>query len=242
MAADLPAPSVHPLPTVEEVIRHRLSSALGGWRGSVETALPMVVFVVVWTATKDVRTAVVASLAAVGLLAAIRLAQRQTLQYVLSALIATAIAAFFALRSGRAEDAFLPGIIGSGAWSALTLVSIAARWPVIGFMVGAGDPRLQEDPFGWRRDPAMVAVCSRLTWVLAAIYLIRVGLMLPLYLAGNVAMLGVAKVVLGWPLWLGALAVMGAILMRGRTPQLVETADSDETYAEHEAQHPADPA
>ena len=35
---------------------------------------------------------------------------------------------------------------------------------------------------------------------------------------GNVAALGTAKVLLGWPLWVGALAVMGAMLMRGSTP------------------------
>ena len=41
--------------------------------------------------------------------------------------------------------------------------------------------------------------------------------MLPLYLAGEVTLLGVAKIVLGWPAYLGAVAVMGLILVRGRT-------------------------
>ena len=49
----------------------------------------------------------------------------------------------------------------------------------------------------------MVRVCSRLTWVLVAVYAVRLGLMVPLYLAGNVAGLGVAKIVLGLALWLG---------------------------------------
>jgi hypothetical protein len=42
--------------------------------------------------------------------------------------------------------------------------------------------------------------------------------MLPLYLAGQVGWLGVTKVALGWPLYLVAVAVMGAVLLRGRTP------------------------
>ena len=61
-------------------------------------------------------------------------------------------------------------------------------------------------------------MCSRLTLVLVAVYVIRVGIMGPLYLAGNVAGLTIAKVALGWPLWVGAVAVMGAMLMKGHTP------------------------
>jgi hypothetical protein len=93
-------------------------------------------------------------------------------------------------------------------------------------MVGAGDPRLAEDPFAWRRDRGLVRVCQRLTLVLVALYAVRVALMLPMYLAGEVAMLGVAKVVLGWPLWLAAVAVMGAMLVRGQTPQQVPAPDT----------------
>jgi hypothetical protein len=40
----------------------------------------------------------------------------------------------------------------------------------------------------------------------------------PLYLAEQVAALGVAKVVLGWPAYLLAITAMGAILVRGHTP------------------------
>jgi hypothetical protein len=162
-------------------------------------------------------------------LALLCLVQRQSLRFVGSAAVATAIAAFFALRSGRAQDAFLPGILTSAAWGVGALLSVLARWPLVGFMVGAGDPRLAEDPFAWRRDRGLVRVCQRLTLVLVALYAVRVALMLPMYLAGEVAMLGVAKVVLGWPLWLAAVAVMGAMLVRGQTPQEVPAPDSTDT-------------
>lgn len=204
--------------TIEEVIRHRLSAALGGWRGALETALPTIAFVIGWTVTEDVRTSVIAAGAVAIVLAAARLAQRQSLQYVLTSVLATGIAAFFALRSGRAEDAFLPGILINAAYAVGTLVSVLARWPFVGFLVAAGDPEAKTDPTRWRRDPAMVAVCGRLTLVMTAMFVLRVAIMYPLYLAGNVAALGTAKVVLGWPLWVGALAVMGMLLVRGRTP------------------------
>jgi len=40
----------------------------------------------------------------------------------------------------------------------------------------------------------------------------------PIYLTGNVGLLAAAKIVLGWPLFVGALALMLAVLARGHTP------------------------
>ena len=52
-----------------------------------------------------------------------------------------------------------------------------------------------------------------------ALFALRVAVMLPLYLAGEVALLGVAKIGLGWPAYLLAVVVMGWLLATGRTPQ-----------------------
>jgi hypothetical protein len=201
--------------TVEEVVRHRLAEGVGGVRGSVEAALPTVAFVVAWSATHDVRTSLGAAavLVVVALLA--RLAQRQTPKFALSSLAALAIAAFFALRSGRAEDAFLPGILYSCALLAVSLLSVVTRWPMVGFIVGATHP---EDPLAWRGHAGVVRLCQRLTLVLAGLYAVRAVVMLPLYLADQVTWLGVTKIVLGWPLYLVAVAAMGALLLKGHTP------------------------
>ncbi len=204
--------------TVETLIRERLSSAMGGARGSFETALPTVAFVAAWMWRHDVKIAVAASAVIVLTLLLVRLASRQTPRYVLSAVFATAIAAFFALRSGRAEAAFLPGILTSAAWGVGSLLSVVVRWPIIGFIVAAGDPLMAEDPTAWRRDRGLVRVCQRLTMVLVLLYAVRVLVMFPLYLAGQVTLLGVAKIALGWPAYLCALAIMGLILVRGSTP------------------------
>ena len=83
------APGRPPAPTVEELIRHRLSTALGGWRGSLETALPTIAFVGVWTLPQDVTLAVVAAGVIAVLLAGVRVVQRQSLQFILSAVFAT---------------------------------------------------------------------------------------------------------------------------------------------------------
>ena len=218
-----PTPAIADAHTVESLIRERLSSALGGARGSFETALPTVAFVVAWVWLHDVKIAVGASVAIVLALLIVRLVMRQTPRYVLSAVLATAFAAFFALRSGKAEAAFLPGILTSAGWGVGSLLSVLVRWPVVGFMVAAADPLMAQDPPGlapltaWRRDRGLVAVCQRLTMVLVVLFAVRVVVMFPLYLAGQVELLGVAKIALSWPAYLGALAVMGMILVRGRT-------------------------
>jgi hypothetical protein len=72
---------------------------------------------------------------------------------------------------------------------------------------------------------------TKLTLVLAVPYLLRFAIQLPLFLAGQVVLLGVAKVVLGWPLLIAALAVIGLMLSKGKTP-IEESVLSDAPAAE----------
>lgn len=214
-----PAPGeVRATQTVEAVIRTRLSDLLGGWYGSIETALPTAVFVGYWLLRDEVRPALLAAAAVTLILVGVRLAIGGSLRYVLSSLIGIGLAAFFALRSGNAQDAFLPGILASAGYGVLAVVSILTRWPMIGFLVAAADPDYAERPTAWRRDAPLVRVCARLTWVLVGLFAIRVAIMLPLYLAAEVAWLGVAKITLGWPAYLVAVLIMGIMLTAGRTP------------------------
>jgi len=53
-----------------------------------------------------------------------------------------AVAALIALRTGRAEDAFLPGMIQTAVFGLLMLVGNLVRWPLFGFLIAAGDPDL----------------------------------------------------------------------------------------------------
>jgi hypothetical protein len=203
--------------TVEAVVRRQLAKALGGIRGTVEAAVPTAAFAIVWMATRQLELALGVSIGAAAVLLAARLVQRQTLQFVLTSMIGIAVAAFFALRSGKAEDAFLPGIMYNAVVAAAVIFSIIVRWPFIGFLIGS----VTGDPTGWRKDPAIVRLCTRLTWLFVLPNVIRVAVQWPIYLTGNVGLLAAAKIALGWPLFVGALALMLAVLARGHTP--VET-------------------
>ncbi len=218
MSAAPPAPEFH---YVEEFVRYQLSQSLGGARGMVEAALPFVAFTIAWVAGRELYPALGAALGIAVILGVVRLIQHQSLKYVASAIFPTAIAAFVATRTGRAEDVFLPGILYNGALAVLSLFTVLIRRPLVGFVIGAA----VGDPTGWTKDAGLVKMTSKLTLVLAVPYATRFVVQLPLLLAGEVVWLGVAKVVLGWPLLIAALSVIGLMLSKGRTPMENSTLD-----------------
>ncbi|WP_326824184.1 DUF3159 domain-containing protein [Streptosporangium sp. NBC_01639] len=203
--------------TVEAAIRVQLAKAFGGVRGILEAAVPTIVFTVMWIVTSDLKQSLIVSISAAVVLLAVRLLQRSTPQFVINSLIGIGIGAFFASRTGDARDVYLPGILYNAAYSVAMLLSIVTRWPVVGFMIGS----VTGDPTGWRADPAVVKLCSRLTWMLLIPCVVRVAVQLPVYLIGGndaVAELGILKIVMGWPLQVAGLAAMVWLLSRGRTP------------------------
>ncbi|MFG1750172.1 DUF3159 domain-containing protein [Streptosporangium sandarakinum] len=203
--------------TVEAAIRVQLAKAFGGARGVVEAAVPTIVFTLAWVITSDLRQSLTVSIAAAVVLLVVRLAQRSTPQFVVNSLIGIGIGAFFASRTGEARDVYLPGILYNAGYAVAMLLSIVTRWPVVGFLIGS----VTGDPTGWRADPAVVRLCSRLTWLLLIPCAVRVAVQLPVYLIGGndaVAELGILKIVMGWPLQIAGLAAMVWLLTRGRTP------------------------
>ncbi len=211
VSADAEAPQFR---YVEEFVRYQLSQSLGGARGMIESALPFIAFTVAWVIQRQLYPAIAAAVATALLLALIRIVQRQSIRYVAQAVIPTAIAVLIATRTGRAQDVFLPGILYNGALAVLSIASVAFRKPLVGFILGAA----VGDPTGWTRDRGLVKMTSRLTLVLAVPYVTRFLVQMPLFLAGQVVLLGVAKVVLGWPMLIAALTVIGFLLSKGKTP------------------------
>ena len=217
--------------TVEHLVRSQLAEALGGRRGMAEAAVPTLIFTLVWLTQRNLDLALMTSIAAAVVLLAVRLVQRSTVQFVLNALFGIGLGWFFANRSAAAggsveEQAlayFLPGILYNAGYAVVLGASALARWPLVGFMVGS----VTGDLTSWRRDPGLVRLCSRLTWLLVLPCVVRVVVQTPVWLAGRsgsmdadaaIAVLGVAKVVMGWPLQLAALGAMVWLLARNSTP------------------------
>lgn len=200
--------------TVEALVRAQLSLALGGRRGIVEGALPTLGFTVTWISSHNLKLSLTIAGALAVVLLVVRLFQRSTVQFVFNSMVGITIAAIFALRSGRAEDAFLPGLIYNSVYAVVLSGSALLRWPLVGFMIGG----VSGDPIGWHSDKHLVALCSKLTWLLAAPCFVRVIVQYPLWAAHEAGWLGVAKLAMGWPLQLAALAAMAWVLNRDSTP------------------------
>ncbi len=207
--------------TVEGVVRAELLRALGGWRGAVETALPIIAFLVALRTLpadgddQPLRPALLVAAVVMVVIVGLRLLQRQTLQYVFGGVFGLAIAAAFALATGDPKAIALPGILYNAGLGVLYLTSMIVRWPAVGFLYGA----VRQDLTGWRAEPGVVSLFQKITGVLLLNYALRVAVQLPLYLASAPLelQLGV-KLALGWPLLGVSVVVIGVILARGNTP------------------------
>ena len=123
--------------------------------------------------------------------------RRQTPVYAVSGVIGVAIAGYVASRTGKAENFFLPGLLLNVAYATAYLVSIAVRWPLIGVIVAA----VGRTGNAWRDNPDRLRAYTRASWVWVGLFLSRIAVQLPLYLAGALVALGTARVAMGVPLF-----------------------------------------
>ena len=178
-----------------------LERAIGGWRGLIDSGVPTGVFVTAYIVTgQALWPSVIAAVVAGGLITVWRLIRREPLQQVAAGFAGVAISAAFSAWTGRAQDFFLPGFITNIAYGLAFLISILIRWPLLGVVIGY----LTGDGTAWRRDPGLRRTYAAASWIWVLLFLGRLAVQVPLYLAGAVAALGVVKIVMGWPLFLAA--------------------------------------
>jgi len=168
---------------------------LGGWRGMLESSVPVAVFVVANILT-ELRPALWAAVGSVVLLAAFRLVRRESPRQALNGVAGIAVAAFVAARTGRAENFYLPGILIGAAYGLAFTVSLLVRRPLVGvawaFLTGAGP--------GWRDDRRLARTFTLLTVAWAALFLVRAGVQGGMYLAdASATALGIARLAMGYP-------------------------------------------
>jgi hypothetical protein len=175
-----------------------LAEAIGGPMGMIETSSPAVAFIAAYTISgSDTNTAAAVAVGLALLLAVARLVRRESPRYALSGLVGVAFAAFVATRSGKAENFFLPGLLANAAYASAFLISLAVRRPLVGIIVA----KLDGEESTWRQDPLRMRAFVLASWMWAALFSLRLLVQLPLYLAGAVVALGVAKTAMGLPLF-----------------------------------------
>ena len=173
-------------------------AAFGGRRGLAEVGLPTIVFIAVYTPTRRLDEALWSAVAVAALLTVVRLVRRDKIQHALSGLFGVAVCAVFARYTGQAKNFYLPGVLLNCGEAVLFSVSALVRWPVVGVVLGP----ITGEMTAWRDVPARHRAFTRATWMLAAMFVLRVLIEVPLYLGNQTTALGAAKVVLGYPLYL----------------------------------------
>lgn len=184
--------------------------AVGGVRGLIESVLPGLVFVVVYLIAYDLTAALIGSLAVAVLATIARLIAGTTIQQALAGFAGVAIGAFWAWRTGEAQDYFAFGLWTNAAYLVACVVSIIARWPLVGLVVGV----LVGKPTTWRSIPVQRRAYTWATGVWAGLFGARLAVQLPLYLGASVGWLGSMRLLMGVPLWALALWITW-ILVRG---------------------------
>jgi hypothetical protein len=182
--------------------REQILVQIGGWRGLLDSAAPVVVFVLANT----IGGLSVAIWSAVGtglLVAALRLLRRQSTRQAFSGLLGVALAAYIAHRIGSAKGFFLLGIWSSFAYAAAFGGSLLVRWPLVGLVW----EYVEGGSTGWRRERPMMRVYTWTTAMWTGVFLARGLVQHFLYDADRTGWLAVARIAMGYPVTLAALGV-----------------------------------
>jgi hypothetical protein len=193
--------------------KDKVLNALGGKRGLIDSGLPALVFLIVFNISgKDVNAALYSAVALSIVLTLLRLIKRETVQHAFSGLIGVGICALISKRTGNAADFYLPGLWINAGYGLLYAITNLVKWPILGVMLG---PILGENLL-WRKDPARLYAYIKAGWLWVAMFAARLIVQYPLYKSGNINVLGTARLLMGYPLFI--LTAWGTWQILRKTP------------------------
>jgi Protein of unknown function (DUF3159) len=174
-----------------------LFGAVGGPLGIVESVVPGIAFLVIYLTSHNLLVSVLVPAVVALVFVVARAGRKSSMSSAVTGAVLLAITAALTLITGKAVNNFVPGILINAAGFVVMLVSILVRWPLIGIIVGL----LFGDADGWRAIPAKRRILTIATWLWVLLFTIRLVLEVPLYLANNVAALGVVRLITSVPLY-----------------------------------------
>lgn len=184
-------------------------AAVGGVRGIVEAVVPGLAFLVVYTIWHSVPWALAFSIAAALVFTAARVVRRSSPLQAIVGLVGAVVSAALALITGKGQDNFLPGMLINAVFCLAMLVTVLARRPLIGIVAGT----LTEQP-DWRSDRTRYRAMQMVTLAWAAMFALRLVVEIPLYTAGNIEALAIARLVTGLPLY-APVFLLSWLIVRG---------------------------
>jgi Protein of unknown function (DUF3159) len=174
-----------------------VQATVGGPRGLLEAVVPMTLFSLVYGLGGQMGVAVLAAAVPSVGFTIWRLVAREPVTQAVSGVLGIGLGAVIAIRTGRAADFVLPSLIKNLVYAAAYAVSALVRWPLVGVLLGF----MLGEQLHWRSVPARARAYGRATWVWAAMFLVRLAVQVPLWMAGAAAALGLVNVLLGLPLF-----------------------------------------
>jgi len=194
-----------------------LLASVGGIQGIIETSLPGFLYVLTFSITRNIYWSVSVVVAAVIVLGIRHLLKKRPISQLIGSYIGIALAIFLTLRpGGQAADFYLKDFYINGAYGSVLLVSVIARFPLIGFLVET----FMGSPVNWRKDRRKLRFYDLVTLLWVGLFATRLAVEVPLYLVGDVVTLGFVKIVLGLPFYLSMIWVSWLLLRRVITPAL----------------------
>ncbi|WP_324785215.1 DUF3159 domain-containing protein [Streptomyces sp. H51] len=217
-----------------------LFEAFGGVRGMVETVLPGLLFVTIFTINKDLHWSAIAALAVSLLLVVVRLAMRDTVKHAFSGVFGVVFGVVFAMMTGNAKDFYLPGMLYTLGLALTYIVTTLAGVPLIGLMLG---PVFKEN-LSWRtRNPGRKAAYAKASWAWGLILLAKCAILFPLYWWADTTQLGWVLVALKIPPFLLAVWLTWVFLAKAPAPidVFAEMEAEEKAEQERKAEREAEP-
>ena len=206
-----------------------LFEAFGGVLGMVETVLPGLLFVTIYTINKDLHWSAIAALVVSLALVVVRLAMRDTVKHAFSGVFGVAFGVVFAMMTGNAKDFYLPGMLYTLGLALAYIVTTLCGVPLLGLILG---PVFKEN-LSWRtRNPGRKKAYSKASWAWGLILLGKCAILFPLYWWANTAQLGWVLVALKIPPFLLAVWLTWVFLAKAPAPI--------DVFAEMEAEEKAE--
>jgi Protein of unknown function (DUF3159) len=172
-----------------------LFAAVGGWRTVAEGVASRMLFLVTYLLTGHVWVSALVAVGGVLVFAVVRVCTDRKYWQAAAGLVIVGVSALLAASTGQAVDFYFPTLALTMSAGAVFLVSIVVRWPVVGLVLGAA----RGERSAWRRDRAQRRLYQVCTAVFLLKFVIGTTVMMPLYLTGQVAALGIASTLLGAP-------------------------------------------
>lgn len=208
---------------LRETYRQQMIESIGGWSGTLITAIPTLVFVIV-NAMTGLGAAVAAAVGSAVLLAGYRLVRKQSVQQALTGLFGVLIAALIAARTGEARGYFLFGIWSSFGYAALFAGSVLVRRPIVGVAWEFLEPTPGAGDTPWYRRPALLRGYVLATLAATAVFLSRGLVQWALFERNATGWLAFARITMGFPLFIAAVGFGFWAVTRARRQTLGDDA------------------